>query len=135
MYNDAIAIETPVKWKELPAPIKPRYLFGTNEQFPVDIVKWEADGSIRAFKGTGWDKDFEERDTYEENLKVLKGEWKNGRWYVMIQRPVGNKKDQDYDEDTFFEVGQYVRPCSSPGTATMGMPDGRWPSRPSTTRS
>jgi DMSO reductase family type II enzyme heme b subunit len=108
VYNDAIAIETPVKWKELPAPIKPRYLFGTNEQFPVDIVKWEADGSVRAFLGTGWDKDFEERDTYEENLKVLKGEWKNGRWYVMIQRPVGNKKDQDYDEDTFFEVGQYI---------------------------
>jgi DMSO reductase family type II enzyme heme b subunit len=108
VYNDAIAIETPIKWKELPAPIKPRYLFGTNEQFPVDIVKWEADGSIRAFLGTGWDKDFEERDTYEENLKVLKSEWKNGRWYVMIQRPLGNKKDQDYDEDTFFEVGQYI---------------------------
>jgi DMSO reductase family type II enzyme heme b subunit len=108
VYNDAIAIETAVKWKELPAPIKPRYLFGTNEQFPVDIVKWEADGSVRAFLGTGWDKDFIERDTYEENLKVLKGEWKNGRWYVMIQRPVGNKKDQDYDEDTFFEVGQYI---------------------------
>lgn len=108
VYNDAIAIETPVKWKELPAPIKPRYLFGSNEQFPVDIVKWEADGSIRAFKGTGWDKDFEERDTYEESLKVLKAEWKNGRWYVMIQRPLGNKKDQDYDEDTFFETGQYI---------------------------
>ena len=108
VYNDAIAIETPVKWKELPAPIKPRFLFGSNEQYPVDIVKWEADGSIRAFKGTGWDKDFEERDTYEENLKVLKAEWKNGRWYVMIQRPLGNKKDQDYDEDTFFETGQYI---------------------------
>jgi len=108
VYNDAIAMETPVKWKELPAPIKPRYLFGTNEQFPVDIVKWEADGSIRAFKGTGWDKDFEERDNYEETLKVLKSEWKNGRWYVMIQRPLGNKKDQDYDEDTFFEMGQYI---------------------------
>jgi DMSO reductase family type II enzyme heme b subunit len=108
VYNDAIAIETPVKWKELPAPIKPRFLFGSNEQYPVDIVKWEADGSLRAFKGTGWDKDFEERDTYEENLKVLKAEWKNGRWYVMIQRPLGNKKDQDYDEDTFFEVGQYI---------------------------
>ncbi|MGQ0665817.1 MAG: c-type cytochrome [Nitrospiraceae bacterium] len=108
VYNDAIAIETPVKWKELPAPIKPRFLFGTNEQFPVDIVKWEADGSIRAFLGTGWDKDFVERDNYEENLKVLKAEWKNGRWYVMIQRPLGNKKDQDYDEDTLFEVGQYI---------------------------
>lgn len=108
VYNDAVAIEHPIKWKELPAPIKPRYLFGTNEQFPVDIVKWEADGSIRAFIGTGWDQDFEERDYYEEYLKVLKSEWKNGRWYVMIQRPVGDKDEQEYDEDTFFEVGQYI---------------------------
>jgi mono/diheme cytochrome c family protein len=108
VYNDAIAVETAVKWKELPSPIKPRYLFGSNEQFPMDIVKWEADGSLRAFKGTGWDKDFEERFNYEENIKVLHSEWKNGRWTVMIQRPLGNKTDQDYDEDTFFEMGQYI---------------------------
>jgi DMSO reductase family type II enzyme heme b subunit len=108
VYNDAIAIETPIKWKELPAPIKPRYLFGTNEQYPVDIVKWEADGSIHAFLGTGWDQDFEQRYNYEETLKVLMSEWRNGRWYVMIERPLGNKEDQDYDEDTFFEVGQYI---------------------------
>src|SRR6266513_4077751 len=108
VYNDAIAIETAVKWKDLPAPIKPRYLFGSNEQFPVDIVKWEADGSLRAFKGTGWDKDFEERFNYEENIKLLYSEWKNGRWTVIVQRPLGNKKDQDYDEDTFFEMGQYI---------------------------
>jgi mono/diheme cytochrome c family protein len=108
VYNDAIAVETAVKWKELPSPIKPRYLFGSNEQFPMDILKWEADGSLRAFKGTGWDKDFEERFNYEENIKVLHSEWKNGRWTVMIQRPLGNKKDQDYDEDTFFEMGQYI---------------------------
>jgi len=108
VYNDAIAIETPIKWKELPAPIKPRYLFGSNEQFPVDIVKWEADGTVHAFLGTGWDQDFQQRFNYEDTLKVLKAEWKNGRWYVMIQRPVGNKDEQDYDEDTFFEVGQYI---------------------------
>lgn len=108
VYNDAVAVQTAVKWKDLPAPIKPRYLFGTNEQFPVDIVKWEANGSIMAFLGTGWDQDFQERYDYEEELKVLKGEWKNGRWYVMIQRPLGNEDDQDYDEDTFFEVGQYI---------------------------
>lgn len=108
VYNDAIAMETAVKWKELPSPIKPRYLFGSNEQFPVDIVKWEADGSLRAFKGTGWDKDFEERLNYEENIKILHSEWKNGRWTVIVQRPLGNKKDQEYDEDTFFEMGQYI---------------------------
>ena len=108
VYNDAIAMETAVKWKDLPSPIKPRYLFGSNEQFPVDIVKWEADGSLRAFKGTGWDKDFEERLNYEENIKILYSEWKNGRWTVIVQRPLGNKKDQEYDEDTFFEMGQYI---------------------------
>jgi mono/diheme cytochrome c family protein len=108
VYNDAIAMETAVKWKDLPSPIKPRYLFGSNEQFPVDIVKWEADDSLRAFKGTGWDQDFEQRDNYEESMKLLHSEWKNGRWTVIVQRPLGNKKDQDYDEDTFFEMGQYI---------------------------
>ena len=108
VYNDAVAMQTAVKWKELPAPIKPRYLFGSNEQFPVDILKWEADNSLRAFKGTGWDKDFEQRDNYEEFTKILFSEWKNGRWTVIIQRPLGNNKDNIYDEDTFFEVGQYI---------------------------
>jgi len=108
VYNDAVAIETAIKWKELPAPIKPRYLFGSNEQFPMDIVKWEADGSLHAFKGTGWDKDFEQRFDYEENIKLLHSEWKNGRWTVIIQRPLGDKKEQDYDSDTFFEMGQYI---------------------------
>jgi len=108
VYNDAVAIETAIKWKELPAPIKPRYLFGSNEQFPMDIVKWEADGSLRAFKGTGWDQDFEERYDYEENIKLLHSEWKNGRWTVIIQRPLGDKDEQDYDSDTFFEMGQYI---------------------------
>ena len=135
VYNDAIAIETPVKWKELPAPIKPRYLFGTNEQFPVDIVKWEADGSIRAFKGTGWDKDFEERDTYEENLKVLKGEWKNGRWYVMIQRPSATRRIRITTRTPSSRSASIFRPCSLPGTDITAMQDARWPSRPSITRS
>ena len=108
VYNDAIAMETAVKWKELPSPIKPRYLFGSNEQFPVDIVKWEADGSLRAFKGTGWDKDFEERLNYEDSIKLLHSEWKDGRWTVIVQRPLGDKKEQEYDEDTFFERGQYI---------------------------
>lgn len=103
VYNDAFAFEFPVKWQELPPPEKPRYLWG-DSKYPVDIVKWEADGSIRAFKGTGWDQDFEERDSYEEKLKVLKAEWKDGRWTLMIQRPI---KD-DYDEDTSFEMGQYI---------------------------
>jgi hypothetical protein len=55
-------------------------------------------------KGTGWDQDFEDRDDFTEKLKVVKAEWKDGRWTVMVSRP---RKD-DYDEDTYFEVGKYI---------------------------
>ena len=103
VYNDALAVQFPVKWQEIPPPEKPRYLWG-DQKYPVDIVKWDADGTIKAFKGTGWDQDFEDRDDFTEKLKVLKAEWKDGRWTVMVSRP---RKD-DYDEDTYFEVGKYI---------------------------
>lgn len=103
VYNDALALQFPVKWQELPPPEKPRYFWG-DEKYPVDIMKWEADGSLRAFTGTGWDKDFEDRDDFTEKMKVLKSEWKDGRWTVMLSRP---RKD-DYDEDAYFEVGKYI---------------------------
>jgi len=103
VYNDAFAFQFPVKWQELPAPIKPRYLWG-DQKYPVDIVKWEANGTIKAFTGTGWDQDFQDRDDYTEKLKVLKQEWKDGRWTLMISRPI----KADYDEDTYFEMGKYI---------------------------
>jgi mono/diheme cytochrome c family protein len=103
VYNDAFAFQFPVKWQELPPPEKPRYLWG-DSKYPADIVKWEADGSLRAFTGTGWDQDFEERDSYEEKMKLLKAEWKDGRWTLMIQRPL----KVDYEEDTYFEAGKYI---------------------------
>jgi mono/diheme cytochrome c family protein len=103
VYNDALAFQFPVKWQELPPPEKPRYLWG-DEKYPVDIVKWDADGTVRAFTGTGWDKDFEERDDYAEKLKLVKAEWKEGRWSVLIKRPL----KADYEEDTYFEVGKYI---------------------------
>jgi hypothetical protein len=68
VFNDALAIQMPIKWQELPAPRKPRYFWG-DEQFPVDIVKWSADGKLLAFEGSGWDMDFEERDHFTEQLK------------------------------------------------------------------
>ncbi len=106
VYNDAIGMQFPIKWQEIPAPFKPRYLWG-DAKFHADIVKWEADGSLRSFRGTGWDQDFEERDDFEERMKLMKAEWKNGQWTVMISRPLGVKKD-DYDEYTRFDVGQYI---------------------------
>ncbi len=56
--------------------------------------------------------------TMKRTSRSLIREWKNGRWYVMIQRPLGNKKDQDYDEDTFFEIGQLY----SDGVLCLGWP-------------
>jgi mono/diheme cytochrome c family protein len=103
VYNDALAIEFPVKWQEIPPPEKPRYFWG-DEKYPVDIVKWSADGSLKAYTGTGWDKDFEDRDDFTERLKLLRAEWKDGLWTVMIQRPLKG----DYDEDTKFEMGKYI---------------------------
>jgi len=103
VYNDAFAIQFPVKWQELPPPEKPRYLWG-DQKYPVDIVKWEANGTVKAFAGTGWDVDFDDRDDYTEKLKVLKQEWKDGRWTLMISRPIKG----DYEEDTYFEMGKYI---------------------------
>jgi len=103
VYNDAFAFQFPVKWQELPPPEKPRFMWG-DDKYPVDIVKWEADGSLRAFTGTGWDQDFEERDDYTEKLKLMKAEWKDGQWTLMIRRPI----KADYDEDTYFEMGKYI---------------------------
>jgi mono/diheme cytochrome c family protein len=102
VYNDAFAFEFPVKWQELPPPEKPRYFWG-DQKYPVDITKWEADGTVRAFTGTGWDQDFEERD-FTEKLKLRKAEWKDGLWTLIVQRPLKG----DYDEDTYFEMGKYI---------------------------
>ena len=103
VYNDAFAFQFPVKWQELPPPEKPRFLWG-DEKYHVDITKWSADGSLKAFTGSGWDQDFEDRDDFTEKMKLLKAEWKDGLWTLMIQRPIKG----DYDEDTYFEMGKYI---------------------------
>ena len=103
VFNDALAIQFPVKWQEIPPPEKPRFFWG-NEKYPVDIVKWEADGSLRAFTGLGWDQDFEDRDIFAMDLTLLNAEWEDGRWTLVFKRPV----KADYEEDTYFEVGKYI---------------------------
>jgi len=102
VYNDGLAFEFPVKWQELPFPRKPRYFWG-DDKFSVDITKWTADGTIAAYEGSGWDQDFDERD-FVEQLEVKKAEWKNGRWTLLIQRPLKG----DYDEDAELVPGNYI---------------------------
>ena len=103
VFNDALAIQFPVKWQEIPQPEKPRFFWG-NEKYPVDIVKWEADGSLRAFTGLGWDQDFEDRDIFAMDLTILNAGWEDGRWTPLFKRPL----KADYEEDTYFEVGKYI---------------------------
>ncbi len=119
VYPDALAVQFPVKWQELPPPEKPRFLFG-DEKYPVDIVKWEAreDGEymLRGFRGTGWDQPFEEREDFDETLRLVKAEWKNGRWTVIMareRRPLVDPEDPEtladsYENNTWFEVGKYI---------------------------
>ncbi len=103
VFNDGVAFQMPIKWQELPAPRKPRYFWG-DETFPVDITKWTADGNLLAYEGTGWDQDLEDRDDFSEELKLVKAEWENGRWTVIISRPLKG----DYEEDTYIELGSYI---------------------------
>jgi len=103
VFNDGIAFQFPIKWQELPAPRKPRYLWG-DESFQVDITKWTADGNLKAYEGSGWDQDLEDRDDFTEQLKLIKAEWKNGRWTVIISRPLKG----DYEVDTYIEKGKYI---------------------------
>jgi len=103
VYNDGVAFQFPIKWQELPAPRKPRYFWG-DEGFPVDITKWTADGNLLAYQGAGWDVDLEDRDDFTEELKLVKAEWKDGRWTVIITRPLKG----DYEYDTYIEKGKYI---------------------------
>ena len=70
VFNDGIAFQFPIKWQELPAPRKPRYFWG-DEGFHVDITKWTADGNLKAYEGSGWDVDLEDRDDFTEQLKLV----------------------------------------------------------------
>ncbi len=102
VYNDGIAFQFPIKWQELPAPRKPRYLWG-DETFPADITKWTADGTVSVYEGTGWDEDFIDVD-FTDEVEVVKAEWSNGRWTVILKRPLKG----DYDEVAYLESGKYI---------------------------
>lgn len=102
VYNDGVAFQFPVKWQELPAPRKPRYFWG-DERFAVDLTKWTADGTLGVYEGTGWDQDLTELD-FQEEVEVVKAEWANGRWTVIVKRPIKG----DYEEVAYLEPGKYI---------------------------
>jgi len=104
VYNDAVAIQFPAKWQEITPPEKPRYLFG-EEKRHMDIWKWEADGTLKAYTGSGWDKPLDERMGATGDLKLVKGEFKEGRWTVIMNRTL---QTDDKDNDVQFDTGRYI---------------------------
>ncbi len=104
VYNDAVAIQFPAKWQEITPPEKPRFLFG-EEKRHMDIWKWEADGTLTAYTGSGWDKPLEDRMGATGDLKLVKGEFKEGRWTVLMKRAL---QTDDKDNDVQFEAGKYI---------------------------
>ena len=104
VYNDAVAIQFPAKWQEYAPPEKPRFLHG-EEKRHVDLWKWEGDGTLKAYTGAGWDKALEERPGSTEQLKLVKGEFKEGRWTVLMKRPLHT---DDKEADVQFDTGKYI---------------------------
>jgi len=102
VYNDGVAFQFPRKWQELPAPMKPRYLWG-DEKFAVDITKWTADDRLFVYEGKGWNKDLLEL-FFTEEVETVKAEWADGRWTVIIKRPLKG----DYEEVAWLEKGKYI---------------------------
>ena len=104
VYNDSVAIEFPAKWEEITPPEKPRFLFG-EEKRHMDIWKWEADGTVKAYTGSGWDQPLEERAGSTSQLKLVKGEFDDGRWTVIMKRAL---QTEDKDVDVQFQSGRYI---------------------------
>ncbi|RMH09829.1 MAG: hypothetical protein D6704_00585, partial [Nitrospirae bacterium] len=92
-YNDAVALQFPVFWKGSNGQPQFTHYFWGDPKHPADLIKWSADGRLAAYKATGWNHDFEER-SFTKRLKLLYAGWKNGRWTVIISRPLsGDPRD------------------------------------------
>src|SRR5207244_74335 len=71
----------------------------------VDVWKWEADGTVKAYTGSGWDQPLDERSGASADLKLLKGEFKDGNWTVIMKRAL---RTDDTDNDVQFQAGKYI---------------------------
>jgi mono/diheme cytochrome c family protein len=102
VFNDGIAIQFPAKWQSLSPPVKPRFIFGDSTN-SADIWKWESDGSITEYIGTGALEPLEARPT--KNVNVPAAEFKNGQWRVIMKRALTT---DNMENDVQFETGKYI---------------------------
>ncbi|MEK7285699.1 MAG: c-type cytochrome [Nitrospirota bacterium] len=100
-YNDGIAIQFAQAWQKLPSPEKPYFIHG-DEKRGVDIWKWESDNTTKEMEGNGIDKVIA-RDS--SNVKVSSAKWTNGRWQVVMKRPL---ETTDKEKSAQLEVGKNI---------------------------
>ncbi len=101
--NDAVAIQFAAKWDSLTPPTKPRFIFGDSKN-AVDVWKWDADGTVGEYTGSGWDQPLKHRDS-SKNLKAPSVTFKDGRWRVVMVRSMVTK---DKENDVQFAEGKYI---------------------------
>jgi DMSO reductase family type II enzyme heme b subunit len=106
IYNDAVAIQFPAEWQKLVPPERPFFIHGDPIK-PVDIWKWESNGTAIAYTGHGIDgkTGADEIVPRQTPLKAEGVQFKNGRWYVILTRPL---KTDDKENDVQFEVNKYI---------------------------
>ena len=116
VYNDAIAVEFPTRWKELTVPEKPRFIFGgdpnkltrgeksTDITKSVDLWKWEDDGTVKAYTGQGWN-DLTLRPVSSQRIKAEGATFQDGKWSLILKRSLTT---DDKENDVQFEIGRYI---------------------------
>ncbi len=102
VFNDAAAIQFPMKWESLNAPEKPRFIFGDAKN-GADLWKWEVDGKVGAFTGTGWDQELVAHG--KGDVTTPFAEHKDGQWRVIFKRPMVT---EDKEKAAQFVTGKYI---------------------------
>ncbi len=112
MHSDAFAIQFPKEgaFQTTPVVVKPLYRHG-DARHPTTIWYWNA-GSIEPenvpkamiLEGKGPDKRPEFRQS--DKSLIATGQWKDGRWQILMKRPRkgGKSGDLSFSEGQFFPV-------------------------------
>ena len=105
--RDAIRLQFPVA---IPTgPERPHFFLG-NPGRPVALWHWRADANGRGDaavvkeRAEGWEKPVVELPAASQDVSA-RGAWKDGRWRVVLTRPLGPK---DPASDVAFEPGRLV---------------------------
>lgn len=105
MFNDAIALQFPVK---IPEEMEKPYFGHGDSAKPVNIWFWQSEGKdtpqvVKLLDTTGF-KNKEERDAAKSGL-TAKGAYDKGTWHVVMKRPLVT---EEKDKDIQFVEGKYI---------------------------